>query len=397
MNKTYFDSKEKTLCCGCKVCKSICPVNAIFFKNDEEGFWYPSIDVTKCIECNKCRVFCPLSNNNLENIKEENQTYAAYSKSKKVLDNSTSGGIFTHISDLIFDDDGVVFGHSYDENLKCICKIARTKEERNTFRGSKYVQSDMNDVYIEIKNEVKTGKKVLVTGTPCQIEAVKNYFANKIPENLFTIDIVCHGVPSPQIFSEYINLQECKIGKKIINIKFRDKKNGWSTPYRIFEYSDGTSSCELLNNDAFNNLFLGIDCILRPSCFSCKYTGKKRISDISIADFWGIQNKNIDMFNDDKGVSLVLVNNDKGKLLFKKLKETETMKIKSVNFCDAQEKNFPLTRPSTSYFDRNKFFIDYKKKGLNYCLKLYCSRSFKARLYRKIRKILHNTFSIIKS
>jgi hypothetical protein len=119
----------------------------------------------------------------------------------EVLDNSTSGGIFTHISDIILDEGGVVFGHAYDETLKCICKIARTKEERNTFRGSKYVQSDMNSVYEEIKNEVKIGKKVLVTGTPCQIDAVKNYFLNKIPDSLFTMDVVCHGVPSPQIFS----------------------------------------------------------------------------------------------------------------------------------------------------------------------------------------------------
>ena len=388
MTKTYFDTKEKNLCCGCKVCSSVCPVEAISFQNDEEGFWYPIIDEVKCIKCNKCRIVCPLAKNELNKIKEENQTYAAYSKSKEVLDNSTSGGIFTHISDLILDDGGVVFGHAYDENLKCICKIARTKEERNNFRGSKYVQSDMNSVYEEIKNEVKTGKKVLVTGTPCQIDAVKNYFSNKIPENLFTMDIVCHGVPSPQIFSEYVTLQEIKSGKKIIDFKFRDKILAWETPQRIFVFSDGTSCGELLNADAFNNLFQGTDCILRPSCFSCKYAGNQRISDISIADFWGIQNKHIDMFNDNRGVSLVLVNTDKGNSLFQTIKESGIMQIKKVLLSDATERNYPLLHPSVPYFDRNKFFIDYQKKGLSYCLKKYCSRSFVARLRRKFRRIL---------
>lgn len=391
MNKNYFDTKEKKLCCGCKVCSSICPVDAISFQNDEEGFWYPIINEVKCIKCNKCRTACPLAKNELDKIKEENQTYAAYSKSKEVLNNSTSGGVFTHISDYILDEGGVIFGHAYYEELKCICKIARTKDERNAFRGSKYVQSDMNSVYEEIKNEVKTGKKVLVTGTPCQVDAVKNFFSGKIPENLFTMDIVCHGVPSPQIFSEYVDLQEKKSGKKIVDLKFRDKKEGWTTPHRVFEYSDGTSCDELLNADAFNNLFLGTDCILRPSCFSCKYAGNQRISDISIADFWGIQNKHNDMFNENRGVSLVLVNTDKGNSLFQKIQKNQTMLIKKVSLSDAQERNYPLLHPSTPYFDRNKFFIDYQKKGLDYCLTMYCSRSFKARIYRKIRKFLHKT------
>lgn len=386
MTKTYFDTKEKNLCCGCKVCSSVCPVEAISFQNDEEGFWYPIIDEKKCIKCNKCRTVCPLAKNELSKIKEENQTYAAYSKFKEVLDNSTSGGIFTHISDLILEDGGVVFGHAYNGDLKCVCKIAITKEERNSFRGSKYVQSDMNSVYKEINNEVKTGKKVLVTGTPCQIDAVKNFFSNRIPENLFTMDIVCHGVPSPQIFSEYIDLQEKKTGKKIVDFKFRDKKEGWTTPHRVFEYSDGTSCGELLNNDAFNFLFLGIDCILRPSCFACRYAGKKRISDITIADFWGIQNKHNYMFNENRGCSLILVNTDKGNFLFQKIKESEIMQIKKVLLSDAQERNIPLLHPSYPYFEREKFFMDYKLKGLPFCLRKYSKIVY----FRKLKTIIKN-------
>lgn len=232
MNKNFFDTKDKSLCCGCKVCGSVCPVNAISFENDKEGFWYPFVKDEKCIKCNKCKNVCPLSKVDLNPIEEESQTYAAYSKSEEVLDNSTSGGIFTHISDFILDDGGVVFGHAYDENLKCICKISRTKEERNYFRGSKYVQSDMNSVYKEINYEVKTGKKVLVTGTPCQIDAVKNFFSNRIPENLFTMDIVCHGVPSPQIFSEYVDLQEKNSPLKEASVSY-SKREKFFNDYKL--------------------------------------------------------------------------------------------------------------------------------------------------------------------
>ena len=388
MTKTYFDTKEKNLCCGCKVCSSVCPVKAISFQNDEEGFWYPIIDEKKCIKCNKCRTVCPLAKNELDKIKEENQTYAAYSKSKEVLDNSTSGGIFTHLSDLVLESGGVIFGHKYDKNMKCVCVVARTKEDRNIFRGSKYVQSDMGEVYKQIKTEIELNKIVLVTGTPCQIDAVRSYFSYKLPENLVTMDIVCHGVPSPQIFAEYVEFVEKKEGKKIVNFKFRDKQQGWTTPFRVFEYSDGTTNGELLNADAFNNLFQGTDCILRPSCYNCRYAGKQRISDISIADFWGIQNKHNDMFNENKGVSLLLLNTEKGKTWFKKIQENQTMKIKNVALLDAQERNYPLLRPTSPYFDRNKFFIDYQKRGLEYCLKKYCSRSFFSRLRRKIRRII---------
>ena len=173
------------------------------------------------------------------------------------------------------------------------------------------------------------------------------------------MDIVCHGVSSPQIFSEYVDLQEKKSGKKNDDLKFREKKEGWTKPHRIFEYSDGTSCGKLLNADAFNNLFLGTDCILRPSWFSRKYAGNQRISDISIADFGGIQNKHDDMFNENRGVSLVLVNTDKGNSLFQKMKENQTMIIKKVFLADAQERNTPLIRASIPYFDRNRFFIDY--------------------------------------
>ena len=395
MNNNFFDSREKSLCCGCKVCSSVCPVEAIFFKNDEEGFWYPVINDEKCIKCNKCKNVCPLSKEDLNPIEEENQTYAVYSKSKEVLDNSTSGGIFTHISNLVLELGGVVFGHKFDENLKCVCVPAKTKEERNAFRGSKYVQSDMRFVYKQIKDEVESNKLVLVTGTPCQIDAVKNYFSNKIPENLITLDIVCHGVPSPKIFSEYVSILEEKLGQQIIDFKFRDKKQGWSNPHVTMKCSDGSTYSKLLRNDCFNSLFAEMDCILRPSCYFCKYAGKKRISDITIGDFWGIQFYHNDMFNNDKGVSLVLLNN-KNIDIFNKLFMDKSLQIKPVYLDEATKKNRPLYKKSEPYFDRKKFFKDYRKRGLKYCLYSYCSHDFIIRLRKKVRRFIKNPLYVLK-
>lgn len=390
MNNNFFDINDKSLCCGCKVCGSVCPVNAITFFNDNEGFWYPQIDKKKCIKCNKCKNICPIAKEKLPQIKDDNQTYAAYSKFKDVLDNSTSGGIFTHLSDLVLEAGGVVFGHKYDENMKCVCTVAKTKKERNDFRGSKYVQSDMGEVFKQIKIEIELNKTVLLTGTPCQIDAVKSYFSNKPPENLITMDIVCHGVPSPQIFQEYVELMGKKEGKKIVNFKFRDKQQGWQTPFRVFEYSDGSSNSELLNDDAFNNLYQRTDCILRPSCYNCRYAGKKRISDVSIADFWGIQNSHSEMFNENRGVSLVLVNTEKGKKIFNKI--SDSIKIKLVPLKDAQKVNISLCRPVLPYFERKKVFCDYEKKGLEYILKKYFPKSFFSKLLRKIRKYIKYNF-----
>lgn len=391
MNNSYLDTNIKASCCGCKVCASVCPKGIISFSLDDEGFWYPKIDEEKCIHCNKCRKVCPLTKEPLHILKDENQTYAAYMKSDEVLKNSASGGMFTAFSDVILNKGGTVFGHVYDEGCRVICAQANNESERNRMRGSKYVQSDMHNIYENIKSACTKGKNVLFTGTPCQIDAVKHYFNNILPENLYTVGLICHGVPSPKIFSEYVAIEEKKVGKKIKDIVFRDKENGWKMPLVRHCYTDGSNAAKLLNADAFNNLFLGTDCILRPSCYECKYAGKQRFDDISIGDFWGIQNKHTDMFNNDKGVSVILVNNEKGKELF--LKAMPALIYKQVALADAQERNLPLNEPCKPFVLRERVFKEYNKYGAKYILYKYMFRkkflsSFPIRALRKIYRIV---------
>lgn len=396
MSSCFLDNNKKSSCCGCKACASVCNHNAITFYFDEEGFWYPQIDEGKCVFCNKCRNVCPLNDDVIPVIKDENQTYAAFSKSDTVLKRSASGGMFSVISDYILTGGGVLFGHVYDEDCNCYCISGESQEDRNKMCGSKYVQSDMRDIFRTIKDYVNTGRKVLFTGTPCQIDAVKKYLGKGEYENFLTMGLVCHGVPSPKIFKEYIIEEEKKAGKKIKEVIFRSKEKGWTKPLRKFVYKDGNVAAELLNADAFNNLFQGTDCILRPSCYECRYAGKKRIEDITVADFWGIQNKHPDMFNDNKGVSLVLVNTKRGLDLFEKIKQN--LVYKQVPLVDAQDKNIPLVRPVKPFKIRDKVFMEYKKYGSGYILKKYLIRkklfdSFPARVYRKILNLSRRMFA----
>lgn len=385
----FLDSGIKSECCGCKACASACKKDAISFKYDEEGFWYPEVYREKCVGCGACRKACPFSGDELLPLKDENQFYAAFSKEAEVLDASASGGAFTHISDCVLENGGVVFGHCYDDSLNAVCIQADTREKRNLFRGSKYVQSDMGAVYAQIRAQAESGRSVLATGTPCQIDAVRKIFNGRVPQNLVLLEIICHGVPSPGIFREYLSLIERKRGKKVTDFKFRGKERGWTTPLRKISYEDGSHCGELLNADAFNNLFQGTDCILRPSCYSCRYAGKQRVADISIADFWGVEAVHPDMFNGNRGCSLVLVNTEKGRILFDGAREQ--MDVKRVALADSAGRNLPLTGLPVPRIDREKFFEDFCALGLERSMRRHCfkaERTLKARIRRLVKSAL---------
>jgi len=252
----YFDTANKQECCGCKACGNICPTHAIDFNKDSEGFWYPEINSNLCSKCNLCRKVCPNNQMKKGEIKDHGQCFAIYSKETDVLKKSTSGGMFTLVSDIILNKKGSIFGCKWNDSIQAIHGRAETRYERDFFCGSKYVQSDINTCYIEIRKLLNSGKYVLFTGTPCQVSALI-LFLGKDYDKLITIDIVCHGVPSPGVFQDYISLLEKKNNKKIIDYKFREKSIGWSTPQRMITYSDGSINKLLLSHDKFNWLFLG--------------------------------------------------------------------------------------------------------------------------------------------
>lgn len=321
--------EKKENCCGCSACKNICPVNAISMIEDEKGFLYPIIDYNKCINCGLCEKVCPIIN-----VKEEEErlpeAYAAFNKDEKIRMESSSGGVFSLIAEYILDKNGCVYGAVFNDKFEVEHREITSKEDLKYVRGSKYIQSDLKNCFKNIKKQLHNGRLVLFTGTPCQVEALKS-FLNKEYENLFLQDLICHGVPTKIIWKKYIEYLETENKEKIRNISFRDKRNnGWNKYELLFEFQN---SQKFVNHskDIFMKIFIN-DIALRDSCYNCKFKKKHRESDITLADFWGINNI-IPEMNDEKGTSLVIVHTDKGKKMLNAVKKN--MEIKKVNFLDA--------------------------------------------------------------
>lgn len=380
---TYFDTSKKESCYGCKACEQICPKKSIKMQYDKEGFWYPSVNADICIKCNLCVKVCPYNETSFKvNTIDKSLAFAAINKDYNVRYTSTSGGIFSNISDYIFDNDGVVFGVELDDSGIVKHSVAINREERERFKGSKYVQSDIQKSYIKVKEYLNNNKLVLFTGTPCQVAGLYSYLGEDY-DNLITCDIVCHGVPSPKIFNDYYNLMKKKYKSSIISLNFRDKSNGWKTATLKITFNKGKEYSEICNRDKYYRLFFSHR-ILRPSCHQCRFTKLDRESDISIGDFWGIENCKPHMF-DNKGTSLVLLNTRKGMKLFDNIKEKIIFEKSTLE--DVMQPN--LKKPTSISNDRKKFFDDYEKKGFKYVLDVYTAVSLKERIIGKIIKIIN--------
>ncbi len=303
-------NKEK--CCGCGACAQACPKQCIIMIHDEEGFLYPHVDTSVCIDSGKCEKVCPVINQSQPN--EPIACYAAKNPNEEIRLKSSSGGIFTILAGQTINRGGIVFGARFDGNWQVVHDQVETIGGLEAFRGSKYVQSDISDCFARAKQLLDYDREVLFSGTPCQIAGLKKYLGKEYP-NLLAVDIICHGVPSPLVWQNYIQYiapQEDSI--KTIN--FRDKRSGWKS-FSVSIASNGYKYSSQYAQDPFMRSFLS-DLILRPSCYDCASKGGKSGSDITIADFWGIEDINPD-FDDDKGVSLVILNSDKGAKCFESL------------------------------------------------------------------------------
>ncbi len=373
--------EDKSKCCGCHACYNICPKDAITMHQDERGFKYPIIDKEKCIECGLCRKVCPVLNSE----KNENKptAYAAYNKDENVRKESSSGGIFTLLAEEILDRNGIVFGASFDEQFNVYHTHIENKNELAKFRGSKYVQSSIGDTYKKAKEFLENDRHVLFTGTPCQIEGLKS-FLRKEYDRLYTQDIICHGVPSPKVWVKYKEYRK-KIDREIPQeISFRNKDNGWKEYNVNFVYKDS----EYKNNhnkDLYIKAFLQ-DIALRDSCYSCSFKKKNRVSDITLADFWGIENI-IPEMDDNKGTSLVIVNSNKGRELFEKIKDKIT--YKEVNFEEAIRYNPSMTKSVEINKNRDKFFDNLDSIEFDKLVKKYANKNnMLSRALRKIKRII---------
>jgi len=325
-----IEIKDNKDCCGCAACVQICPKECISLIEDGEGFLYPHVDRNGCIGCGLCERVCPFIN--AGEAREPLRCYAAKNKDERVRMESSSGGVFTLLAESIIDEGGVVFGARFDDEWEVVHDFTETKAGLAAFRGSKYVQSRIGNTFRQAESFLKEDRKVLFSGTPCQIKGLKQYLRRDY-DNLLAVDFICHGVPSPGVWRQYLDetfskpdrregrgkntvLSSPKAIPVITGISFRDKKLGWKKySFVVRGKSAGQADknsvllSDMHQNNAFMKAFLS-DLILRPSCYGCRAKGGRSGSDITIADFWGIQNIMPD-FDDDKGVSLILCYSNK--------------------------------------------------------------------------------------
>lgn len=343
-------------CTGCHSCYSCCPVYVIKMKRDSEGFLKPSIDYDKCINCGKCVISCPIINPPVVNT-SPNYVFAAYCKDRIQHKQSASGGVFAIAAKYILEQNGYVVGAAFDSELYLKHIIIHDKSELTKLVGTKYVQSEIGNVYKEVKNLLENDKMVLFSGTSCQIAGLKT-FLKKDYKKLFCIDLICHGVPSPAIWSRY--LYELSPDDTIINMTFRDKTKDNKKWPLVFKCKSGK---EIIENYQDNKFIIGFinNYYLRLSCYKCRFKGLKRSSDITIGDFWGLERYDISIKSPD-GTSVVIIHSEKGRNLFNYIsngfhyKQMPEDIIYKDNSCLIE--SVPLSKK------RNLLFKYYKKNGL---------------------------------
>lgn len=363
---------DKQNCCGCNACVQKCPKHCITMHEDDEGFLYPKVDLSKCIDCHLCEIVCPCLNQGKPH--EPLTCYAAMNTNGDIRKQSSSGGIFTAIAEKIIVSGGIVFGASFDEKWQVNHAYVENIEELAAFRGSKYVQSRIGATFKQAESVLKKGRKVLFSGTPCQISAL-NHFLRKEYDNLLTVEVVCHGVPSPKIWREYLeSLHLTNIG----NISHKDKSTGWRG-YSITIY-DTTGNILLTERASENKYMMAFNrnLTLRPSCFYCPAKSGKSRADITLADYWGIEHF-IPQMDDNKGTSFLCVNTVKGNTFIEKL----NIQLERIDYTKTIRYN-PCAYKSTSEpVDREQFWNDYTKMGINALLSL---RKQKQNIFSRIIK-----------
>lgn len=405
---------DKHSCCGCEACVQTCPKHCISFEEDEEGFRYPEVDGTSCIDCGLCEKVCPVLHQ-AESITPLH-VYAAKNKCEEELLASSSGGLFILIAKKIISEGGVVFGAKFNEKWEVEHAYTETEEGLKAFMGSKYVQSRIGNCYKEAKTFLQSGRKVLFTGTSCQIAGLKN-FLGKDFENLLTVDVICHGVPSPKVWRKYLgemkdNARRAKNSVsfhsilssrkavpseeddwRIEGISFRDKRLGWkkfSFVLTLAESSDEgkqntVSFSRMHREDSYMRLFLS-DLILRPSCYQCPAKGGKSQSDLTIADFWGIEKIYPD-FYDEKGIGILICNTPKGVCLTNKI--SEGLVIRESNLIQAIKNqpayNFSKREPINRIIFWKMFFQEFSILIIS--RKLIPYSTLLSRIKRKIKQI----------
>lgn len=381
--------KEKKNCCGCGACVQKCSMQSISLKEDNEGFLYPFVNYETCIDCGICEKVCPVINKN--ESRGPLNVYAAINPNEEERMKSSSGGIFSMLADFVLREGGVVFGARFDNNWNVLHDFSETKEGIKKFRGSKYIQSRIGETYIQTRDFLKEGRMVLYSGTPCQIAGLKS-FLGKEYDNLLTIDIICHGVPSYKVFLKY--LREDVISKyKFYNIKsvnFRDKIFGWKKYSLRFELGNDSQKIKSIKSHLLKNPFLrGFrnNVYLRPSCYECPFKKNNSGSDMTLGDLWGICDMNIGLKDDDKGISVVLTNTKKSLRIFDQQNATATI----IDYNKVVHHN-PALISSALMSDFRESFFSNIDAPFDTLINKYFPISFKQHVFMVIRDIVSYFF-----
>lgn len=377
---------RKEDCSGCHACFNACPVKAIEMREDEEGFWYPVIIQEKCIGCNRCKNVCPASKNVEKASLEE--VYGCYAKRCEEQMESSSGAVFSVLARRFIAEQGMVCGAVFDEKLAVEHVLIHSEKDLYRLKGTKYVQSRIKDVFNQIKKTLEDGKGVLFSGTPCQVAGLKCYLGKEY-EKLLCIDIICHGVPSPEVWQRY--LEEKANGKHITEVTFRNKEKGISNITIDYVFSDGAVVKENYKDSLYMKGFIQ-NLFLRPSCFTCKYKGDNRYSDITIGDFWSVK-EFYPEFDNQKGVSAVIIHTEKGRAWFQKIQSDVHTTCATID--EAACWNECLLTSTKENLNRTVFFERWKEQKIMELIELLAQEtnadkksSLLSRIKGYIRKVV---------
>ena len=348
--KSKITLASRQNCTGCAACASICPTNSIIMSEDKEGFLQPHIDTKTCVSCHKCEKTCPIISPIEILTNFETQAFAAINKDETIRMRSSSGGIFHALAKWTIEQRGVVFGARFNDCWEVVHGYTETIEGLEPFMRSKYVQSCIGNTYKQTMQFLQEGRHVLYTGTPCQIVGLKAYLGNKHYDNLVAVDIICHGVPSPKVWKKY--LRDSIVGDKVVDINFRDKSDGWKD-FRCVITTDTSTRSERMRENMFVRGFLD-NVYLRRSCYVCQFKKLHRVSDMTIGDFWGVQNICPEM-DDNKGTSAVLVHTEKGLSLLEQI--SAEVSVLSQNVSDVVSGNIMMIESAHKTSKRNRFFM----------------------------------------
>lgn len=396
MMNSYLSTKDITLCCGCSACAVRCPKQCIGMTTDKDGFYVPEvIDANICIDCGLCSKVCPFEKSKANNPSTE--FYAAYSINEQYILNSSSGGLFPEIAGAFLTKGAKVYGAYMDEHFELYHIGITDLKNLPKLMRSKYYQSDIRNTYQECRQDLAEGKTVLFSGVPCQIQGLK-LFLGKEYENLYTIDIICHGVPSPLIFREYKAFLERKHKAKLIDINFRDKiKNGWSETMRYtMERPNGKRKNYVFHysvSDYLRPFMHGL--FTRESCFNCPFKSLSRPGDVSLGDFWGYQFTRPELAHKE-GLSLMLVNTSKGYEL-KKICEVSGVVLNKISEESVRKSgNHSLYAPTKRPVLRDETYVGIHAHGMDYMMKHYFEPKLTFR--QKVRNLIPDKLvAILKS